>query len=240
MKAWKIFLGIGIAVLIIGVVVFLIGLGINDWKFKVEYEMKTYLSTEENTALDLDLSAGEMNVVYYDGDVIEVEYPDSVQYGYTVYEKNGKLNVSPRKSFFIWFGWNNIPAVTVKIPRGKVMDFSLDVSAGTVKVESGEFGKFKLALSAGTVKVEGAKCSTFDLDISAGTAKIDSLECDKITVDLSAGSASIAVKGVKSDYYIKVDKSAGSCNVSGQQGAVAGKVIDIDLSAGSVSVSFTD
>lgn len=35
-------------------------------------------------------------------------------------------------------------------------------------------------------------------------------------------------------------KSTGSCNVNNQTGTVAGKIIDVDLSAGSVSVEFTN
>lgn len=259
MKAWKIFLGIGISVVVLGVVVFLIGLGLNGWKLSVEYEMHTYRSKEDNATLDLGLSAGEMNVVFYDGDVIEVEYPDSFRFGYDVEEKNGTLRVAPRPTFSIWFGWNRIPAVTVKIPQGKVLNLNLDLSAGTAKVASGRFGKVNASMSAGWLNfgdikctdfvsdtsagkldVSALECFTINLDMSAGVANVNKIVCDKINVDLSAGSANMAVSGKKSEYSVSVDKSAGSCNISNQTGTNGVKVIDVDLSAGSVNFVFTD
>ena len=262
MKMWKIFLSIGVSVLIIGIIIFIIGLGLNGWNLRVEYEMKTYTSTADDTILDLDLSAGEMNVGFYDGDVIEVEYPDSFPYGYDVGEKDGKLYVHRRSNHFIWFGWNRIPAVTVRIPNGKVMDLNVDISAGTVRVADGEFasvkthmsagtmnlgklkcGKFVSRLSAGRLDVAGADCTDLDLHLSAGSAKIDNVKCDNIKVKLSAGSVNLGIIGNKNDYEITVDKSAGSCNVSESltpPGFSRSKFLDIDLSAGSVNVSFTD
>ncbi|MDE6691097.1 MAG: DUF4097 domain-containing protein [Clostridia bacterium] len=261
MKSWKIFLAIGLVVFFIGLGVLIAGLAFNGWEFNVDYEMQTYNSTEENTVLDLNLAAGEMYVGFYDGESIEVEYPTSYRYGYEVKEKNGKLTVEPKQHFGIWFGfgWNRVPAIVVRIPRGKVMQLDIDISAGKIEVADGEFtsvradmsagwtnlgnlkcGKFVSHISAGKLDLESLECTDFDLRLSAGSASIDSVKTDKITVDLSAGSANLTVNGKKSDYYITVDKSAGSCNVSGQQGTVVGKVIDIDLSAGSVNVQFSD
>lgn len=259
MKVWKIFLAIGISALLIGIVVFLVGLGLNGWSTQAKYEIKTYHSTEENTVLDLNLSAGEMYVGFYDGDVIEVEYPDSYQYGYYVDELNGKLSVRPRTSFFSWFGWNRVPSVVVRIPTGKVMELNVDISAGKVEVAEGEFtsvkthmsagltnlgdikcGKFVSHLSAGKLNVNSLECTDFDLRLSAGAASVGRTKCDKFDVDLSAGSVNLTVAGKKSEYTITVDKSAGSCSVSDQTGTDANKRIDVDLSAGSVNVSFTD
>ncbi|MCM1545996.1 MAG: DUF4097 domain-containing protein [Clostridiales bacterium] len=258
MKVWKIFLSVGIIVLVIGIVLFIAGLGMNGWKIQVEYDMRTFNAQSDNTNLDLSLSAGKMNIVFHDGDKVEVEYPDAYQYGYKVYEKNGCVYVEPKTTFFIWFGWNKIPDITVKIPDGKVMDLKVDLSAGSANIRGGEFGNVRASLSAGKINFDGTvvcnkfnaslsagkldadrvDCTAFDLHLSAGMALVDCVKCDDISIDLSAGTASVTVLGSKSDYSISVDKSAGSCNVGGQHGAAIGKTIDIDLSAGSVSVEF--
>ena len=242
MKSWKIFLSVGIIIFIIGIAVLIAGIASGGWKFGKNLEMQTFTAEQENTSLDLSLAAGEMKVEYFDGDKIEVDYPSAYPFRYEVKESGGKLSVSPanRGISFGWLPWFAKPTVTVRIPSGKVIDLKLSVSAGTARVAGGEFGRLDLDLSAGYVSVGNSKCATFTADVSAGSATIDRLDCGNIKIDLSAGSANLSVNGKKSDYYITVDKSAGSCNVGGQQGAVAGKVIDIDLSAGSVNVSFTD
>lgn len=260
MKTWKVFLGIGITVLVIGIALLITGLALNDWKFGPDYEMETFTSSEEDSALDLNLSAGNMKVEFYDGDCVEITYPTAYNEGYTVTEASGKITVKPRDGIRIhWIWWRKIPDVTVKIPQGKVMDMQLEVSAGNVTVAEGEYGKLSVHLSAGNVTAGKVKCGDFKANLSAGTFKMDSIEspraeidlsagtatlnriaCDDISVDLSAGSAYLTVLGAKADYNITVDKSAGSCNVSNQHNAQNSKSIDIDLSAGSVNVSFTD
>lgn len=240
MKSWKIFLSLGIVILFIGIAVLIAGLAANGWKFKVDYQMQTFISESDDNSLDLKISAGTVKVEYYEGENFEIVYPTSYRYGYNVTEENGKITVKPKHSFGFWFGWFNIPQMTVKIPQGKVIDFSLDMSAGTARVTDCEFTNFNFDMSAGSAHIGNVKCDKFNCDLSAGALNVSGITCDNIIIDLSAGSANLTVKGNKSDYTILVDKSAGSCNISGQQGAVAGKIIDIDLSAGSVNVHFTD
>ncbi len=239
MRSWKIFLAIGIVLFTIGLGVLIAGLAFNGWNFKVDYEMQTFTSEGDNNSLDLGISAGSVKVEYYDGENFEIVYPTSYRFGYDVSENNGKITVKPKRTFGIFFGWK-IPEMTVKIPQGKVIDFSLSMSAGYAHVADGEFKNFNFDMSAGSANFGNVKCDKFDCDISAGSLYVKGMACDNIVIDLSAGSANLTVNGKKSDYYITVDKSAGSCNVSGQQGTVAGKIIDIDLSAGSVNVHFTD
>lgn len=240
MKVWKVFLGAGITVLVIGIAVLLIGLGLNGWKLNI-YEEKTFICTEQNDTLNLSVAAGKAHVVFYDGENVQIDYPSSPRYGYKVSESGGSVSVRPRSSFGMnWFGWWKIPDLTIKIPNGKVMNLNLDVSAGTASVANGAYGAFDLDLSAGSVYTGDISCSSFTADVSAGSLSAKSVACDKFLFDVSAGSASVTVNGKKSEYSITVDKSAGSCDVSGQQGTVAGKIIDIDVSAGSISVGFTD
>lgn len=259
-KIIKAFLIIGAILLVIGLAVFLVGLGLNGWKLNTEYTMEQFTATENDSSLDLNMSAGEMNVTFFDGENVEIDYPTSALRSYTVNESAGVISVRPTKQFHVsFFGWDKIPAVTVRIPRGKVMNLSLEMSAGMATVESGVFqnvslttsagtlqageikcGKLSVDMSAGKFTADGAEAGDVELDVSAGTATISGLISDKITVDLSAGSAHLYVTGRRQDYTVFVDKSAGSCNLSSQQGGVAGKVINIDLSAGSVTVDFSD
>ncbi len=242
MKIWKVFVSLGVIILVAGISVFIAGLAAGGWKFGSDFEMRTFTAQEENSSLDLSLAAGKMNVQFYEGENIEVEYPSAYPYRYEVKESGGNLTVKPAYNgiSFGWFPWFKYPTVTVKVPQNKALNLKLSVSAGTATVDDGDFGSLNLSLSAGYVSVGSVNCSLFVAHASAGSLNVSNLNCGNIKVDLSAGSANLTVKGKKSDYYITVDKSAGSCNVGEQQGAVAGKVIDIDLSAGSVDVNFTD
>ena len=118
---------------------------------------------------------------------------------------------------------------------------SIDLSAGKIDVGKVECaGSIIIDLSAGVVDIGEAKCERIDIDLSAGTVGIGKLICPKIKIDLSAGTVNLGVVGQKSEFTIFVDKSAGKCNVSNQTGTDSDKRIDIDLSAGSVTVNFID
>ena len=192
MKIWKIVLIVGVLIFAVGFTMFIVGFALNGWKFKVEYDMHTFNATGENTTLDLRISAGSIDVEFYDGENIEVTYPDSVNYGYEVKEKAGTLKVTPVNHIhFSWFGWNNIPAVTVKVPNGKVMNLKLELSAGAATVASGEYGDVRISMSAGGTTVGSIKCRDLKTHLSAGKISMSAAECSSLDVDLSAGSEEV-------------------------------------------------
>ena len=266
MKTWKIFLSVGIVAFVIGLAVLITGLALNGWKIGANLEMTTFTSEQDNNTLDLSLAAGELNVEYHDGENFTVDYPEAYLYRYRVTESNGVLKVEPasKRIYISWSGWlwgRNKPVVTVRIPRGKIVNLNIGVAAGIANVAAGEYGNVNIDLSAGQLYAGDIKCANFAASLSAGSAQFKEVECnacefelsagttsvsalksDKIDVDLSAGTANLAVAGNKAEYVIKVDKSAGSCNVSDQilpPGVTAIKYLNIDLSAGTVNVTFS-
>lgn len=259
-KGWIIALCVVLSILFVGLILFLVEVARNDWKLTVTYETREYTATQEFGKLDLNLSVGSMNVDYFDGDTIEVSYPTSSYFGYTVSERGGVLTVKPRSGFRMFlFGTGKIPAVTVRVPRDMALELSFDVSAGSayvgdmnfslmeVDVSAGSFTASKIKcdsfngdLSAGRMSFSQLTCKSFGLDVSAGTANVGKLFCESVTTDVSAGTVNLTLDGRKSDYSIKVSKSAGSCNVDSQTGSAAGKMIVLDISAGTVTVNFTD
>lgn len=262
MKAWKVFLGVGVAVLIIGIIIFILGFALNGWTMNIDYEMQTFEQKDNCNTLDLNLSAGEMKIELYNGDKIEIDYPSSSRYGYEITESNGTLKVEPRKNFSVWFFWRKPPAVTVRVPNvvDGAVNLNLGVSAGYVTMDYGYFKNVKVDLSAGSVKIGRLICENFDVDMSAGLTSVNSLECkysvnadvsagslmlgniacNKIRTHISAGSANLNIAGTKRAYDITVDKSAGSCNVATQRGTDADKLLSLSISAGTVNVSFTN
>ena len=145
----------------------------------------------------------------------------------------------------ISIGAGTFADVTVKMDAGTVSlaevncnSFDLKMDAGTMNVSQIQCDKFNAKLDAGTMNVSKIQCNTFKANLDAGTLKVTSVKCDDIDLDLSAGTIKLGIVGKKSDYTILVDKSAGSCNVSSQSGG--SKRLTVDISAGSVNVSFDE
>lgn len=244
-----------------GIALLLIGLGISDWKLDPEITENTYVQTSDNIEnISLDIAAGEFETVFYDGDKIEIKYYTSSSKKVEIKESGTALSYRESNRWWINFIGFKYPKAVIKLPQSKVYNLDVDMSAGLITIGGGTFGNLDVDMSAGAVKFNGSvTCAKLDIDISAGSIKAGTVDCSLLKVDVSAGSVEIArmscptididvsagsvnlgLTGAKADYTIKVDKSAGSCNLKNQTGTDSSKKIDIDISAGSVNVSFTN
>lgn len=256
-KTAIIFIVIAIIAVVIGIVLVIVGGSFGDWN--VKYTDEIFKSENTVERIELDVAAGSANVEFYDGDCVEITYQSHPKNGFTASQEGGTVKLGhARRGWFNW-SWSSRkgPTATVKIPYTLAVDLDIDISAGKVTVQSGEFkgldidvsaGSLTMGetvctntvchVSAGSVKFGGLTCNTTDCDVSAGSVEFSNVVCPVIDLDVSAGAIKFGVSGDKSEYTISVDKSAGGCNVSSQQGTDASKKIDIDISAGSVEVNF--
>ena len=260
-KSLKKMLITGAVLVVIGIIIILAVGFSSGWQFSfANAEYKTYETDAgaEITDIDLDFSAGTLEISFYDGDVIKVEYPETKQIT-TECKVTGKtLKINTVLHWHVQFLWfNRIPATKVYIPQNMHLGLKMNVSAGSVSINAGEFTDINIKISAGSISMGDTICNSFDLDMSAGAvdvSKITSnsfnadlsagalnvkgLKCDSIDLDLSAGSVKINVAGKRSDYTIRTDVSAGSCNVSNQSGG--SKRLTVDVSAGSATINFDE
>ena len=254
----------GAVILGIGIAILLVALAVNDWKFdfkETEYEMKSYTAEGQYTDLSVDISAGEVEIVYYDGETIKFDYPENNRFTATIVEsKSGISFVSKKKHFWDWIGWGNatLPKTTISVPQDCKLNLSIDMNAGMVNLPDGEFEKLTLHLNAGEIrgnditvssileckmnagsaKFESIWCSSSIFKLNAGTASVSRLECNDINISLNAGTATLGVVGSATEYTVDITKNAGSCNIDNHTGTDDKKSITGKMNAGSLKVTF--
>lgn len=250
----------GGCVILLGVIILIIALGLNNWTLKANFTAEEFTAEEENSKIILENSVGSVKINYYDGDRVEISYPESKNYKMSITEKDGTVKISSYKphwyEFSIW--WADVPETVVNLPKDTVFELKLTVNAGSLRLDEGKYSKVNLTVNAGTLNASGVECDTFDATVNAGSMQINKLNCHtsfvgdvnagsmsvkevtcpKIAADVSAGSLSMKVNGVKDEYTIDVSVSAGSCNLSNQTRSTD-KIITADVSAGSLSITFT-
>ena len=259
-KTIKVTLIVGAVLVGIGLIVFLIGGIASSWNFgSTNWESKVYESESdaEITDIDLDFSAGTLEVQFYDGDVVKVEYGESEQITTECKVVNKTLNITSIVHWHVQFLWfNKIPETKVYIPKNMQLGLKLNVEAGVIRIKEGSFTNVDIKMDAGTLTIDNVKCHNFVVNMDAGTMKLSKVEsdkfsarldagtlnvtrlqCDDIDLELSAGTVKIGVVGNKSDYTIKTDVSAGSCNVKNQSGTTS-KILKVGVSAGTAKITF--
>ena len=260
-KTVKITLITGAIILCVGLLTVLtIGFAYGWDITKSQWESKSYESgeNEQISNIDLSFSAGKLKIEFYDGDTIKVDYAEN-KYVTTKFKvTNETLKISSTIRWHLHFlSFNDMPETKVSIPQSMQLGLKLQINAGTVSVGEGTFNDINIEMSAGTISMSNVTCNKFDLnmsagmmniskivsdsfnaDLSAGTLKVTGLKCDDIDLDLSAGTIKLGIVGKKSDYTIKADVSAGSCNVGNLHGG--SKRLSVDVSAGSVNITFDE
>ena len=129
-------------------------------------------------------------------------------------------------------------AGTISVGNVSVEEMYVELNAGAFDAKTIASDNVTCNISAGAFNAKEIVSRQFECDVSAGAANVKKLDAYKIKVDVSAGSVNLGLVGAKSDYNVRVDKSAGSCNVTSQTNASASRSLSIDVSAGSVDVSF--
>ena len=236
--------------------------GINGWEIvtKVNWESKTYECYDTITDIDLEFSAGQLQIERYDGDTIKAEYSycDKFTTEFSVTGTRLSIHTTSLRWFntFLWF--NKIPTTTLYIPNGLAPNLDVEVNAGHVTISQGAYGNVHVELNAGAIMVDEMQCSNCSIEVnagalsvkalscsklisnvSAGSLNVNGLTCDIILLEVSAGSANLTVLGNKEDYTIVREVSAGSCNVSNQVGKCDPfKHISVEVSAGSANILF--
>ena len=250
----------GCCVIVIGIVILLIALGLNGWTFKMDFESKEFNAEQENSKIVVENSVGTVKINYYDGERVQIFYPETTKYILNISEKDGTVRVSSPKpkwyEFSIW--WTDIPETVINLPRNTQFELDLTVNAGSLRLLEGQYSKIRLTVNAGSLSVRRVDCDTLSAEVNAGSMQINDLVCEtyfdgevnagslnakgvscpKIKADVSAGSLNMTIKGSKSEYNISANVSAGSSNISNQTGTTD-KSLKAVVSAGSLNVSFT-
>ncbi len=222
----------GAVILSLGIVVLVIALGVNNWKLDGDYEMKEYECVENNTALDIDFSAGTLEINYYDGDKIKVEYPENKFLSATIAEDNGTLSFSTsiKRTWNLLSWFIKTPTAKIWIPQGDVMNIQLDMNAGTIKLAGGEYGNLNIKMNAGTFSTGDLECKKLSVDLNAGTLNAQNLvSAEDVRIDLSAGNINFKSLVCPS---VEGNVSAGTANISKLQT----NSVDFDISAGTVKL----
>ena len=237
----KISLGLAIFFTILGIssiiAAFAMGLSWNELKemagsgelAMVIDDSRGSISTVEKEAfcnLDIECSAGVVNIFYDNVDEIKVEQQNMKNFSC---EADGDtLKISGGKKSFI----NNTKGnITIKIPKGYVFE--------TVDMEIG----------AGQANVEALCAETFDIEVGAGQANLKNIEATYMRAQTGAGQIRAELVGCKEDYNYDVECELGEIVIGGDsyggfgrgthiENPEALRELDVECGVGQVVIKF--
>lgn len=210
-------------------------------------------------AIDLDVDAGDMRIEFGDVDEAELAVTNGRGPAWTLERDGDELVVrSPEFRFGWWFGswFGDDESAVLTLPeslREEALDADLTLDAGSLDVV-GDFGALDVTVNAGALDIEGSAdrltlemsagradgvlddVDVADLGVSAGTVDMEftGRAPSQTTIDVSAGSVDLTVPD--ESYDVIQDVSAGSLDVTVDRSSDTANMIDVSLSAGSVTI----
>lgn len=204
--------------------------------------------------LSVDVSTAQLTVVFDDVDDARLDVRGSTNGAWTLRADDETLKVqSPDVGFVAFFAARNGQA-TLTLPRTlEGVAAEVDLGAGSFSAD-GEFGDLDLEIGAGQLRVTGSAdtlrtsigagradfdldgVSSADLTLSAGTLQGELTGTAPSRVDITVDAGSLDLTLPDETYAVTTDVSAGGFDNDLSTDAGASRSIQVDLSAGNVSL----
>ena len=248
----KVYKHIALVSLIIGIVLCIVGFfmnGISELPSDVQKMSKyvtvrsygkarnvsTELSVDNNGDLDLELSATNGIIKYYDGEVIKVK-ADNVDSDYD-------FKYDGMKAIISFDGVNNKKQagnVTIYLPKDiRFNNTSLDFDASNITIEALKCNKLDLESDASKVTVKHLQVDEkTSIDNDMGDLRLNYLNTNSFDIENDMGNVKATMAESRNQYHVDKDGNLSSINVSETDEVVGDKKISIDTDLGNVTIHF--
>ena len=257
-----IFLIIAGVLVVVGAVIFVVVMSLNDWDFKklgtVKYETNTYVIEEDfskiiitTTTADIEFlpsSDGKCKVVCYEEEKIKHE----------VKAEGGKLVIDVKDSRK-WYDYINFsfdsPKITVYLPVDIFCSLNISSSTGNITIPNAftfdnisiaastadvgcyasATGEIRIEVSTGNIDVTGVRADSLHLVASTGKIKVKMVACSgDISTKTSTGETTIMATDCKNFY------SNGDTGDIKMVGVIASGIFNIERSTGDIEFENCD
>ena len=261
-KVTQIWLIIATFLVIIGLIIFIAVMTVNNWNFTklntVKFETNTYQIAEEFNKISIETDTADILFMPSDDDTCKVVCFEAKNTKHSVATQDGTLaiNMANNRKWYEYISINlNSPKITVYLPNAeygallikestgdikipKNFSFqSIDISAttGDVKCLASALELIKIKLSTGDIDIENVTAKMFDLSVSTGHVTATSIACQNdFKVSVSTGDAKLT------DISCKNIISNGSTGDIYLKNVIANQRFNIKRSTGDVKLEKCD
>lgn len=197
--------------------------------------VSTELSVDNNCDLDLELSATNGIIKYYDGEIIKVK-ADNVDSDYD-------FKYDGMKAIISFDGVNNKKQagnVTIYLPKNiRFNNTSLDFDASNITIEALKCNKLDLESDASKVIIKHLQVDEkTSVDNDMGDLRLNYLNTNSFDIENDMGNVEVMMAEARNQYHVDKDGNLSSINVSKTDEVIGNKNITIDTDLGNVTIHF--
>ncbi len=193
-KVMKIWLIIATSLVIIGGILFAVGMTGKNWDFKKlsteKYETNFSMINETFNNISIKVNTADISFVYAEDGMCKVVCyePEKVKHLVTVTDETLTINVVDTRQWYDHIGiMMDSPRLTIYLPEKEYESFFIEGSTGDVEMLSElRTGSIDISVSTGDITLQNITAKDMKLAVSTGAITITSVKCDgdiKVKVD---------------------------------------------------------
>lgn len=197
MKIWMI---IGFAMILLGLIVFTVIMFINHWDFSklstVKYVTNTHKIDEAVTSISINTNTGDIVLVPSDSNLCQVVCQEEEKVFHSVTMEDGclKVQVQNQRKWYEYIGINiGHPKITITLPRSTYEALTVQNSTGHVDLPGDfSFRKIDIRSTTGQVKCFASATDSLKIQVSTGDIQVKNLSAGELSLQVSTGQVTLA------------------------------------------------
>ena len=201
----KIWLIVAAALVILGIIIFVVVMTMLNWKFlklgTVKYETNSYEIDESFRNISIDVDTSDIIILPSDDGKVKVVCYESIKEKHSVSVDNDTLiiNTDDNRKWYdhIGIGFKSAKITVylpiIYIPEYNYLFLDIETSTGGVDISRGfHFGRVDIETSIGVIKINGMSAGDVELSASTGRIEISDIICENVEIEVSTGKTKLA------------------------------------------------
>ena len=218
-KSTKIWVVLAFFFIILGSVMFVSVLAVNNWDFSktgsVKYQSNTYEIEENFDNISIFSDTADVVFKYHDSEKCKVVLFEEEKINHFAFVEENTLKIEQndnRKWFdYIHFFSFGRTTVTVYLPKHDYLSLNVETDTSDIKIPKDfKFQNLKISGDTSSVSLFASVSKKTDINLSTGDIKINSVNLGNLKVSTTTGD--ISLSSVKCEEKISANVSTGSLN----------------------------
>ncbi len=234
-KGWII---AAVALIFVGLIVFVVAMTFNKWDFSalstVKYQPKTYDIQEDFNKISIDVMIDNVEFVPSADESchVECEEAEKIKHTATVVDGTLVIDTEDTRKWYEHIGiFSYTPKLIVYLPKTEYLSINVNTNTGSIKIPSGfTIESINLTGDTGSVECSANVTKNIKIEVDTGHIKIDGCKPENIT--LSADTGHIDLHSVMATGTISVTTDTGGIYL----GEVRAKDCNLESDTGKITL----
>lgn len=231
-----------VAFLLIGCIVFVVGMTLLNWDFSkistAKFESNTYTVNQKFGSINIDANTADITLAVSDDGKCRVECYENTKEKHMASVENDTIVIKAvnKKAWHDYMGINfTSPRITLYLPEKEYESLVIHTETGHIEVSKDfEFGDAYVKTSTGRVKFFANASDLVEIETTTGDILVEDMFAGTIDLTVSTGKITLC------DVTCKSLMSKGSTGDTVLKGVIAAKSLDIDRSTGDINLEGCD